>query len=136
MAKAPKALVVLSDPDSRKAVLQILVTCGIAPVFCSTISEGRKSLSSEPADVVFCETSFADGGFEGLLRALGSAEPCPPEIVCSRLYDPTLYLDLMDRGAFDFIVYPYHTEEVRWILRSALLRYSQPAPKRITALAA
>ena len=118
----------LSDPDSREAILQILVMCGIEPVLCSTIRKARASLSLEPADVVFCETRFADGSFEDLLRALGLDEPSPPVIVCSRLYDPALYLDLMDRGAFDFIVYSYRTEEVRWILGTAFLRYSKPAP--------
>ena len=133
MPKAPRALAVLPDPDCRKALLQVLVTCGIEPVLCSTIREARASLGSEPADVVFCETSFADGNFEDLLRALGSGELSPPVIVCSRLYDPALYLDLMDRGAFDFIVYPYRTEEVRWSLGTAFLRYSKPAPMLTTA---
>ena len=83
MAKAPRALVVLSDPDSREAIRQILVTCGIEPVPCSTIRKARASMSLEPADVVFCETRFDDGSFEDLLRALDSSEPCSPVIVCS-----------------------------------------------------
>jgi len=136
MADVQRALVVLSDPDSREAIPLILATCGIEPVLCSTISEARKSLSSQPADVVFCETSLADGSFEELLHGLRSGEPCPPVIVCSRQYDPALYLDLMDRGAFDFIAYPYRTEDVRWILGTAFLRCSQSAPKRMSSLAA
>ena len=136
MANAPRGLVVLSDPDSREAILQILVTFGIEPVPCSTIRKARASMSWEPADVVFCETRFADGSFEDLLFALGSDEPSPPVIVCSRQYDPALYLDLMDRGAFDFIAYPYRTEDVRWILGTAFLRCSQSAPKRMSSLAA
>jgi hypothetical protein len=28
-------------------------------------------------------------------------------------------LDVMCRGAFDFIVYPYRTDDVRWILGTA-----------------
>ena len=125
MAKAPRALVVLSDPDSQEAILQTLATCHIEPVFCSTMSEARASLSSEPADLVFCEPRFADGSFDDLLHVLSSGESRPPVIVCSRLCDPALYLDLMDRGAFDFIVYPYRTEEVRWILDTAFLKYSE-----------
>jgi DNA-binding NtrC family response regulator len=136
MLNAPKALTVLSDRDSREAIPQILVTCGVEPVLCSTISEARKSLSSEPADVVFCETRFVDGSFDDLLRVLRSGESTPRVIVCSRLYDPALYLDLMDRGAFDFIVYPYRTEDVRWILSTALLRYSQRSPKLMASQAA
>ncbi len=80
----------LSDPVSREAIFQILVTCRIEPVLCSTLSEARASLSSEPAGVVFCETSFADGSFEDLLLAVGSDELGPPVIVCSCLYHPAL----------------------------------------------
>ncbi len=112
----------LSDSHIREAIFQILVTCRIKPVLCSTLSEARASLSSEPAEVVFCETSFADGRFEDLLLAVGSDELGPPVIVCARFYDPALYLDLMDRGAFDFVVCPCRFEEMRWVLDTALRR--------------
>jgi hypothetical protein len=41
-------------------------------------------------------------------------------IVCSRLYDPAVYLDVMYRGAFDFIVYPYPADEVRGGFRQSV----------------
>ena len=34
----------------------------------------------------------------------------------------------MYRGAFDFIVFPYRTDEVRWILDTAFRRSSDSAP--------
>jgi DNA-binding NtrC family response regulator len=95
MTKAPTALVVLSDSACREAISQSLSACGIQPITCSTLREAQAISNSEPANVVFCEISFADGSFDDLLCALGSGEPGPPVIVCSRLYDPVLYLDLM-----------------------------------------
>jgi len=35
----------------------------------------------------------------------------------------------MNRGAFDFIVYPYRSEDVKWILATAFRRSPEPAPK-------
>ena len=136
MQKGPRALAVLSDPLNRETIFRSLVACGIEPVLCSTLREAQASLSSGPADVVFCESSLSDGSFEDLLSALASGEPSPPVIVCARFYQPALYLDLMDRGAFDFIEYPYHTEEMRWILVTAFQRDSNPAPMVMTAAGA
>jgi DNA-binding NtrC family response regulator len=92
MAKSARALAVFSDHDSREAIFQILTACGIESIFCSTIGEARMMLRSEGADIVFCETSFADGSFENVLRARSSGEPIPPVLVCSRLYGPAVYL--------------------------------------------
>ena len=42
-------------------------------------------------------------------------------IVCSRFYDSAMYLEVIQRGAFDYIVYPYGSDDVLWILGSVLL---------------
>jgi FixJ family two-component response regulator len=80
-------------------------------------------------DVVFCDTAFAHDSFEELPRAISSGELIAPVIVCSRLYDPAVYLDVMNRGAFDFIVYPYRTDDVKWVVGTALRRSPEPALK-------
>jgi DNA-binding NtrC family response regulator len=129
MAKTERALVAISDLENREAILQVLAACGLEPILCSTIGEARAILGSGAADVVFCESSFPDGSFDDLLHAINSGELNPPAIVCSRLYDPTLYLDFMDRGAFDFIVCPCRVEEVRYILGTAFRGLSKPTPK-------
>jgi DNA-binding NtrC family response regulator len=52
-----------------------------------------------------------------------------PVIVCAPLFDPAVYLDVMNRGAFDFMAYPYRTDEVNWILDTAFRRRAEPARK-------
>jgi len=78
---------------------------------------------------VFCDTAFAERSFDDLPRAIGSGKLTSRVIVCSRLYEPGLYLDVMNRGAFDFIVYPYQTDDVQWILDTAFRGSSESAPK-------
>jgi len=129
MAKAGRALVAVSDRENRESLIQVLAACGLEPVFCSTAAEVREVLKSEAPDVLFCDTAFFDGRFDDLHRAMGSGRLSAPVIVCSRLYDSAVYLDVMNRGAFDFIAYPYRTDDVKWILGTAFRRSPGPARK-------
>jgi DNA-binding NtrC family response regulator len=129
MAKAGRPLVAIADRENREALIQVLAACGLDPILCSTLGDVRVLLASEADDVVFCDTEFADGSFDDFPRAISSGKLRAPVIVCSRLYDPAAYLDVMNRGAFDFIDYPYRTDKVRWILDTAFRRSSEPAPK-------
>ena len=128
--RAGRALVAIADRGNREALIQVLAMCGLEPISCSTLGEVRAILASEADDVVFCDRAFADGCFDDFPRAISSGKLRTPVIVCSRLYDPAVYLDVMNRGAFDFIVYPYRTDEVRWILDTAFRRSSMSATVR------
>ena len=119
----------IADRENREALTQVLEVWGLEPISCSTIDEVRAILTSEVDDVVFCDTAFAHDSFEELPRAISSGELIAPVIVCSRLYDPAVYLDVMNRGAFDFIVYPYRTDDVKWVVGTALRRSPEPALK-------
>jgi DNA-binding NtrC family response regulator len=129
MIRTGRALVAIADRENREGLAQVLELCGLEPIFCSTPGEVRAILASEADDVVFCDAAFADGSFDDLPRAISSGQLGPRVIVCARLYDPAVYLDVMYRGAFDFIVYPYRTNEVRWILDTAFRGSSESAPK-------
>ena len=129
MMRAGRALVAIADRENREALMQVLEVWGLEPIYCSTIDEVRAILTSEVDDVVFCDTAFAHDSFEELPRAISSGELIAPVIVCSRLYDPAVYLEVMYRGAFDFIVFPYRTDEVRWVLDTAFRRSSESAPR-------
>ena len=43
-------------------------------------------------------SAFAGGSFDDLPRALHSRRLRIPAIVCSPIYDPAVYLDVMNRG--------------------------------------
>jgi DNA-binding NtrC family response regulator len=129
MMTSARALVAIADRENREALIQVLEVFGLEPISCSTIDEVRAILASGAEDVVFCDTAFAYDTFDNLPRSISSGELIAPVIVCSRFYDPAVYLEVMYRGAFDFIVFPYRTDEVRWILDTAFRRSSESAPK-------
>ena len=130
MMRAGRALVAIADRENREALMQVLEVWGLEPISCSTIDEVRAILTSEVDDVVFCDTGFAHDSFEELPRTISSGELIAPVIVCSLLYDPAVYLEVMYRGAFDFIVFPYRTDEVRWVVDTAFRRSSMSASVR------
>jgi len=129
MMRAGRALVAIADRENREALIQILELCGLERSFCLNISEVMALLESEVTDVLFCDTAFANDIFDDLPRAISSGKLRTPMIVCSQLYDPAVYLDAMNRGAFDFIVYPYRTDDVKWIVGTAFPRDREPALK-------
>ena len=135
MGKAGRALVAISDREGREALMETLAECGIEPISCSTVGEVSAILALEATDVLFFDTAFVESGFDGLPRAVSSGELIPPVIVCSRFYDPAIYLEVIQRGAFDYIVYPYCTDDMRWILGTVLRRSSELAPKHTKAVA-
>ena len=130
MGRAGTALVAISDREDREALMETLAECGIESIPCSSVGEVSAILALQATDVLFCDTAFVESSFDDLPRAVSSGELRPPVIVCSRFYDPAMYLEVIQRGAFDYIVYPYGTDDVRWILGSVLRRSSKLAPKR------
>lgn len=132
--KAGKALVAITDREDREALLETLAECGLEPIFCSTAAEISAILALEPTDILFFDTTFVESSVDGLPRAMSSGELIPPVIVCSRFYDPAIYLEVIQRGAFDYIVYPYCVDDMRWILGTALRRSSELAPEHLEAV--
>ena len=119
----------IADRESREALIQVLDACGLKQVFCSTVGEIGALLASEATDVLFCDTAFVDRILNDLPRAASSGESRTRVIVCSRFYDPAVYLDVMNRGAFDFIAYPYRTDDVKWVVGTAFRRSSESPPR-------
>jgi DNA-binding NtrC family response regulator len=129
MMKTGRALVAIADRENRDGLAKVLELCGLGSIYCSTGGEVQTIFESEATGVLFCDTALANGSFDDLPRDIGSGRLRIPVIVCSRFYDPAIYLDVMNRGAFDFIVYPYRTDDVQWILGTAFRRVPEPALK-------
>jgi DNA-binding NtrC family response regulator len=129
MAKTGRALVAVTDCENRDALVRSLAVCGLEPILSSTLDEVQATLASEAIDLFFCDPAFAEDSFDDLPRDMSSGELRPPVIVCARVYDAGVYLQVIYEGAFDYMIYPYGTDEVRWILDTAFRRFSQPAAR-------
>ncbi|MGH9398078.1 MAG: response regulator [Terriglobia bacterium] len=120
MTNRLQALVAVPDASVRNALANALETKGVEALFASTLGEARTILKREAVAVVFCQNRLEDGGFEDVLPENARLTPKIPIVVCSPSDDSGVYMDVMSRGAFDFIAFPYSRHEIEWVLSCAL----------------
>lgn len=120
MVGSLKVLVACSDRESQQLLFALLSSCGLEPVFSSTLQEARAILSRQVIPLVVCAADLADGSFREMLRTREVAELKIPVVVASRRDDAAEYMEAMQLGAFDFIARPYRQSELQWIVSNAL----------------
>jgi DNA-binding NtrC family response regulator len=86
-----------------------------------------------PPQLVFTAVLLADGDWERVLL-LGKTAGVPV-IVVSTCLDVSFCLDVLERGAFDFIVPPIDQDDVAYVVRNASWRVV-PAARRSLSRAA
>jgi DNA-binding NtrC family response regulator len=72
--------------------------------------------------LVFTDTRFCDGTWVDVLNLTSELKihNATKIIVVSRVVDHHLYVDAIEKGAFDFIVPPFEPEDLAFIVRSAI----------------
>ena len=115
-----------SDIQGEHLLISLLREKGLVPVPCSSLKETQFLMARRETALAICHASPNDGTFRELLRALGSGSRVPV-VVCADSYDPRLYLEAMDLGAFDYFTYPYHKDGVEWVVGNALRQASKYA---------
>ncbi len=87
-----------------------------------TAAEGLKMVHRNHTEisVVICERSLPDGDWKLLLAELDNLMVRPSLIVCSRLADERLWVEVLNLGAFDLLLCaPFVPEEVLRVTESA-----------------
>lgn len=120
MASRQRILLVSADPETRRALSEMVRGTGLECRAAASVAEARAQMARERPALVFCDRRLADGSFRELLRASEVQETNVPVVVASRLGETEEYLEAMRLGAFDFIAKPYHRSEVEWIVHNAL----------------
>ncbi len=119
MFATPQVLLVCSDPEGRGALAEVVAHFGATTVSAPSVREALATLAREPIGLVLCDAHPPGGHVRDILAASRTAHDVPV-IVASRLDSWDEYLEAMRWGAFDYIVYPFRREEVKWILEKAL----------------
>jgi DNA-binding NtrC family response regulator len=100
-------LFVSDAEEPLRAVERILLDRRMSTRRVRNCSEAIAVLQdSNPPALVMTDTCLPDGGWADVLEATCDCPQCPPLIVVSRLSDIGLYLDVMESGAYDFLVPP------------------------------
>jgi len=106
--------------ERRLPLLEALESCGIDVLPICDCNEARRMLEIQPqVQVVLTDAALPDGDWRGVLQIVAQAGVNIEVVVCSRLGDHKLSMDVLEHGAYDVLVEPYECEEVRRIVETA-----------------
>jgi DNA-binding NtrC family response regulator len=117
-----KAMLVMAQ-ERRLPLLDLLESCGIEVVPACNCNEARRMLETQPpVQTVVTDRALSDGDWRAVLEIVAQGHAYVQVVVCSRLGDHTLLIDVLEQGAYDVLVEPYQREEVRRVLEAAAAR--------------
>jgi DNA-binding NtrC family response regulator len=119
--KIPNGLVVSSDEEVRRKLSEILVQCGLAPIFAATVAASEMVLSGQKAFIVLCHNFLIDGKYDDVVKMVSRSGANVPVVVVSRTADWSEYLTAIGAGVFDYLAYPPIAGELHRIIRNAFL---------------
>jgi len=118
--KHRRVVLACNDFRNQHVLMSMLRQNGLEPIPSSYLNETKFLLAQADPALVICQSRFSDGDFRDLLRFAAQIGSKVPVIVCADFYDPDVYLEAMELGAFDYFAYPYHPEAVEWVVGNAL----------------
>ena len=120
MAEEIRALLVHDNPETFRALRPALESQAVRTVRARNCREIARLLKSpNPPQLIFTEAQLPDGTWQDIVRLVeGSGSPINV-IVVSRLVDVGLYIEVIERGAFDFIAPPFEPAALHHIVRCA-----------------
>jgi len=117
-----KTMLVMAQ-ERRLPLLGVLEPCGIEVQAVCDCNEAHRMLETQPpVQVVVTDTALPDGDWRRVLAIVTQVSPNIEVIVCSRLGDHNLWIDVLEQGGYDVLVEPYQREEVRRIVEVAAAR--------------
>jgi DNA-binding NtrC family response regulator len=112
-------LVVSSDLETRRNLIQTLTRQGLDPIGVSNLAECKEVLKKEKVGLVFCDHALVDGTYRDVLDEARSSTCKLRLVVTSRHPDWDEYLEAMRFGAFDVIASPCRPTDVEWMVIQA-----------------
>ena len=120
----PKITVMLVMSRERQlSLLETLEVSGIDVLPVCDCNEARRMLENQiQVQVVLTDRTLPDGDWRTVLEIVAQGREYVQVVVCSRLRDHTLLIDVLEQGAYDVLIEPYQYEEVRRVLEAAAAR--------------
>lgn len=121
MREMPLALLVANRPDWSSGLKVLLESRGFAVCAASTCAEATLLLHSyPPPHLVFTDLQLVDGSWMDVLAGMRQSSLPVNAVVVSPHVDVSLYIQVLEQGAFDFIVPPLELSETDHIIRNAM----------------
>jgi DNA-binding NtrC family response regulator len=120
MKEIIKALLVQARHDPLDPLRMVLEEQSIGILTAKSCAEAALALwSDSPPHLVFTEIQLADGAWTDVLTLSAKAAAPVNVIVVAPFVDVGLYVQAIERGAFDFIVPPHSDPELLHVVRIA-----------------
>ena len=121
MKELVTALLVHSAKEPLATLKGVLERQSVKTTWVQTCAEALEILELGPAPhLVFTDTVLPDGTWERVLTLAGNAAQFANVIVVSATADIRLYIETVERGAWDFIAPPFAEVEVAHVVRCAM----------------
>ncbi len=127
-------LIVEDEPGLRQGLCDVMTAMGLSAIAAAGITEGRRSLGSQPIDCVLLDIRLRDGDGLDFLRELRAGPSRDvPVIVATAYGDSERTIRAMRDGAFDYLTKPFdlpllRTTVLRATKQRALSRAAAPLP--------
>jgi DNA-binding NtrC family response regulator len=121
-----------SSEPQLQAVSGLLPRAGIRIHHAAVLGQAELLLGATRATVLLTEAKFLNGTWEDAIDMLRS-HPEVAVVVTSALADERLWLDALERGAYDLLAQPFAGEEVRRTLENAHLHATRSGGRYQTA---
>jgi DNA-binding NtrC family response regulator len=86
---------------------------------CGSLGSALRLMRDQRVPMVLCEEKMGGESWKDLLEKSAEFPHGPSVIVTSRTADEHLWSEALNRGAYDVLSMPFHTEEVERVLHSA-----------------
>ena len=117
---SPNLMVVSHLLETQQAFASVLAPYGIAPIVASNVKEAQVILAGHPLSLIFCSDELPGDGIDVMIRQTSQPSCKVPLVVVSRCDDWVRFLDFLQAGAFDYVLFPPKGEEIERVLKSAL----------------
>jgi hypothetical protein len=114
--KAYPVLIVCGDAQCSDRMVAAVRKRGLEAICCSSVEDARSLLSRRRFSLVLSSDILPDGEVHAVIRLAGAM----PVIVFSQRAEWDVYLDALDKGAFEYIACPPDAAETERILELAL----------------
>jgi DNA-binding NtrC family response regulator len=116
-------ILLIMGHDRRLSLLGHLEGNGISVLTASDFAEAQRILQARPpVQAVVTDEALSDGIWADVLQEVRGNDIPAETIVCTRLGDARLWIDVLEQGAYDLLVEPYGPDEVRRVIRNAVTR--------------
>jgi DNA-binding NtrC family response regulator len=122
-----QALLVHDEEGTWAELTALLQKHGLQTTQARNCAEAQVALRIHPPSLIFTDAVLQDGTWAGIQALAKGAARAMPVIVVSWFVDIPLYLDVLEKGAADFIVPPFRGEDIAYVVKGALLSSSRIA---------